>query len=296
MTEIPYSGEKIVKVGEVELAYDTFGEPFSPPMLLIMGLGSQMIRWDDEFCKAIAAQGRYVIRFDNRDVGLSTKFDKAGIPDVMSLIQGGKVDVPYKLKDMAADAIGLLDSLKIEAADVVGVSMGGMIAQTMAIHYPERVRTLTSIMSSTGNPDLPQATPEAMGVLLAPPVSNRDDYITNQLKTAKVLHGQHYPLNEDYVRNYSERSYDRCYHPQGLSRQLGAILVSGSRNEALADVKIPTLVIHGSADPLVPVEGGKDTAKSIPDAKLLIIDGMGHSFPIEVVPQILQAILQHTAP
>ncbi|MHA3962676.1 MAG: alpha/beta fold hydrolase [Candidatus Thorarchaeota archaeon SMTZ1-45] len=296
MSEIPYSGEKTAKVGEVEIAYDTFGNPSDPPMLLIMGLGAQMIRWDELFCKALAGQGRWVIRFDNRDVGLSTKFEEAGIPNIMSLIQGQKVDVPYKLKDMAEDAIGLLDELGIEVADVVGVSMGGMIAQTMAIHYPERIRTLTSIMSSTGNPELPQSTPEAFEVLLAPPASNRTDYITSQLKAAKVLHGSTYPLNEEYVRNYSERSYDRCYHPQGFSRQLGAVLASGSRNEALANVKIPTLVIHGSIDPLVPVEGGKDTAKSIPDAKLLIIDGMGHSFPTEVVPQILQAILQHTAP
>jgi pimeloyl-ACP methyl ester carboxylesterase len=296
MNKIPYSGEKTVRVGEVELAYDSFGNPSDPPMLLIMGLGAQMIRWDDAFCKAIASQGRWVIRFDNRDVGLSTKFAEAGVPNIMSLIQGQKVDVPYTLKDMADDAIGLLDKLRIEAADVVGVSMGGMIAQTIAIHYPERVRTLTSIMSSTGNPDLPQSTPEAMGVLLAPAASNRDDYITAQLKAAKVLHGPVYPLNEDYVRNYAEQSYDRCYHPEGLPRQLAAILTSGSRNKELANVKIPTLVIHGKSDPLVPVEGGKDTAKSISDAKLLLIDGMGHSFPTEVVPQILQAILQHTAP
>lgn len=296
MNKIQYSGEKTAKVGEVEIAYDSFGNPSDPPMLLIMGLGAQMIRWDDAFCKAIASQGRWVIRFDNRDVGLSTKFAEAGVPNIMSLIQGQKVDVPYTLKDMADDAIGLLDKLGIEAADVVGVSMGGMIAQTIAIHYPERVRTLTSIMSSTGNPDLPQSTPEAMGVLLAPAASNRNDYITAQLKTAKVLHGPVYPLNEDYVRNYAEQSYDRCYHPEGLPRQLAAILTSGSRSKALANVMIPTLVIHGKADPLVPVEGGKDTAKSIPDAKILLIDGMGHSFPTEVVPQILQAILQHTAP
>jgi pimeloyl-ACP methyl ester carboxylesterase len=296
MTEIPYSGEKIAKAGDVELAYDTFGNPSSPPMLLIMGLGAQMIRWDDAFCQAIAAQGRWVIRFDNRDVGLSTKCDEAGVPDVISLIQGQKVDVPYTLKEMAHDAVGLLDSLGIQAVDVVGVSMGGMIAQTMAIHYPERVRTLTSIMSSTGNPDLPQSTPEAMEVLIAPPVSNRNDYVTSQLKAAKVLHGPTYPLNEEYVRNYAERSYDRCYDPTGFARQLGAILGSGSRNEALRNVKIPTLVIHGDADPLVPVAGGKDTAKSIPNAKLVIIEGMGHSFPTEMVPKILQELLQHTAP
>ena len=296
MTEIPYSGEKTTKVGDIELAYDTFGDSSTPPILLIMGLGAQMIRWDEAFCQALARLGRWVIRFDNRDVGLSTKFDEAGVPDVMALVQGETVDVPYKLKDMAGDAVGLLDALGIEAADVVGVSMGGMIAQSMAIHYPDRVRTLTSIMSSTGNPSLPQATPEAMSVLLAPPVSNRTDYVNNSLKSAKVLHGSKFPLNEEYVRNYSEISYDRCYHPPGFARQLGAILTSGSRHEALGNVKIPTLVIHGDGDPLVPVEGGKDTAKSIPDSKLVIIEGMGHSFPTEVVPQILQEILQHTAP
>jgi pimeloyl-ACP methyl ester carboxylesterase len=265
-------------------------------MLLIMGLGAQMIRWDEAFCQAIAAQGRWVIRFDNRDVGLSSKLDEAGVPDVLALVQGKAVDTPYKLKDMADDAVGLLDSLGIKTADVVGVSMGGMIAQTMAIHHPDRVRTLTSIMSSTGNPKLPQPKPEAMAVLLAPPVSNLTDYVNNSLKAAKVLHGPKYPLDEEYIQKWSEHSYERCYHPQGFSRQLGAILTSGSRHEALENVKIPTLVIHGDGDPLVPVEGGKDTAKSIPDAKLVIIDGMGHSFPTEVVPQILQELLQHTAP
>ncbi|MFW9810392.1 MAG: alpha/beta fold hydrolase [Candidatus Thorarchaeota archaeon] len=296
MTDIPYSGEKTTKVGDIELTYDTFGNPSSQPMLLIMGLGSQMIRWDEAFCQAIAAQGRWVIRFDNRDVGLSTKLDYAGVPNAMALLQGQSVDVPYKLKDMANDAIGLLDSLRIKAADVVGVSMGGMIAQTMAIHYPDRVRTLTSIMSSTGNPSLPRPKPEAAALLVTPPVSNLDDYINNTLNSSKVLHGPKYELNEDYVRDWAERSYNRCYHPPGFARQLGAVMASGSRHEELKNVKIPTLVIHGDADPLVPVEGGKDTAKSIPGARLVIIEGMGHSFPTEVTPQIIQEILQHTAP
>ncbi|MFW9863586.1 MAG: alpha/beta fold hydrolase [Candidatus Thorarchaeota archaeon] len=295
MKEIAYSEEETVKVGDIEIAYDTFGDPSDPPMLLVMGLGAQMIRWDEVFCKALASQGRWVIRFDNRDVGLSSKFDDAGVPNVMALIGGQTIDIPYKLIDMAGDAVGLLDTLGIKEADVVGVSMGGMIAQTMAIHYPDRVRTLTSIMSSTGNPKLPQPTDDAMAALLAPPASNRDEYIKNSLMGAKILHGPHYPLDEDYVRNYSEISYDRCYNPQGFTRQLAAVLASGSRNEELGKVKIPTLVIHGDADPLVPVEGGKDTAKSIPNADLLIIEGMGHSFPTEVVPQILQAILKHTA-
>jgi pimeloyl-ACP methyl ester carboxylesterase len=296
MKEIAHSEESIAKVGDIEIAYDTFGDPSDPPMLLIMGLGAQMIRWDDVFCEQLASRGRWVIRFDNRDVGLSTKFDNAGVPNVIGLMQGEAVEVPYKLKDMAEDAIGLLDTLGIESADVVGASMGGMIAQTMAIHFPERVRTLTSIMSSTGNPNLPQPTPEAMSVLLTPPVSSRDEYIKNSIEAARVLHGSKYPLNEEYIRNYSEHSFDRCYNPAGVARQFGAIIASGSRQEALKNVKIPTLVIHGDADPLVSIEGGKDTANSILGAKLLIIEGMGHSIPIEAVPQILQAILLHTAP
>ena len=295
MTEVPYSGEKVADIGEIKLEYDTFGNPSSPPILLIMGLGAQMVRWDEAFCQYLAANNRWVIRFDNRDVGLSTKFDEAGVPDVMSLIQGKPVDVPYKLKDMAKDTIGLLDHLEIEKAHVVGVSMGGMIAQTIAINYPDRVRTLTSIMSSTGNPKLPQPKPEAMALLVAPPATSRDEYLKNALASAKVLHGPVYKLNEDLVRKYSESEYDRCYDPPGFSRQLAAVLASGSRSAALKDVKIPSLVIHGDADPLVPVEGGKDTAKSIPGAKLVIIEGMGHSFPTEKVPQIIQAILQHTA-
>ncbi|MFW9927110.1 MAG: alpha/beta fold hydrolase [Candidatus Thorarchaeota archaeon] len=283
-------------MGDIELAYDTFGDPSSPPMLLIMGLGSQMIRWDEAFCQAIAAQGRWVIRFDNRDVGLSTKLDYAGVPNAMALLQGQSVDVPYNLKDMADDAIGLLDSLKIKAADVVGVSMGGMIAQTMAIHYPARVRTLTSIMSSTGNPSLPRPKPEAAALLVTPPVSNLDDFINNSLKSQRILHGPKYTLDEDYVRHWAEQSYNRCYHPKGFARQLGAVITSGSRHEELKNVKIPTLVIHGDADPLVPIEGGKDTAKSIPGARLIIFEGMGHSFPTEIAPKIIKEILQHTAP
>lgn len=166
-SEIPYSGEAIAKVGDIEIAYDAFGNSSGSPLLLVMGLGMQMILWNDAFCKHLAAQGYWVIRFDNRDVGLSTKFDDAGLPDILSLMQGKAVEVPYRISDMASDAVGLLDALKIDAAHVVGVSMGGMIAQSIAIHYPERIRTLTSIMSSTGNPDLPQPKPEVASILVS---------------------------------------------------------------------------------------------------------------------------------
>ncbi|MHA2601058.1 MAG: alpha/beta fold hydrolase [Candidatus Thorarchaeota archaeon SMTZ1-83] len=295
MKEIPYSEEAKVKVGDIEIVYDTFGDPSSPPLLLIMGLGSQMILWDDAFCKALASQGFWVIRFDNRDVGLSTKLDDAGTPDAFSLMQGKTVEVPYKLLDMAADALGLLDALKIDSTHVVGASMGGMIAQTMAINYPERVRTLTSIMSSTGNPDLPQPKPEAVSILVTTPPSDRDEYIDYQLQVWRTLHGPKFPPDEEYVRERSARAYDRSYYPHGTGRQFAAILASGSRRDALKKLKTPTLVIHGDADPLVPVEGGRDTAEAISGSELLIIEGMGHGIPVQVAPRIIEAIVRHAA-
>lgn len=297
MKETQYNGEATAKVGDIEIVYDSFGEHSAPPMLLIVGLGAQMIRWDDAFCQLLAAQGYWVIRFDNRDVGLSSKFDDSGVPNALELIQavqkGVSPDVPYLLKDMAADAVGLLDELGIESAHIVGTSMGGMIAQTIAIHYPDRVRTLTSIMSSTNHPDLPQPTPEAMSVLLKQPPSNRVEFIESSVESSRVLYGTKYPLNEDYVREYAGRAFDRCYYPDGTGRQLAAVLASGSRRDALQGLKVPTLVIHGDADPLVPVEGGKDTAESIPGAKLFIVEGMGHSIPEEVAPEIITEIARH---
>ena len=299
MKEVPHSGETTVKVGAIDIAYETFGDSSAPPILLIMGLGAQMIRWDDVFCQLLAAQGYWVIRFDNRDVGLSTKFDDSGIPNVIQLLQAVQMrksmDVPYLLKDMASDAVGLLDKLGIDSAHIVGASMGGMIAQTIAIQYTNRVRTLTSIMSSTGHTDLPQPTPEAMAVLLKQPPSDRAEYIESSVESSRVLHGTKYPLNEKYVREYAGRAYDRCYYPEGTTRQLAAVLASGSRREALRSINTPTLVIHGDVDPLVPVEGGKDTAESIPGAELLIIEGMGHSIPEEVAGDVITAIARHAS-
>jgi pimeloyl-ACP methyl ester carboxylesterase len=295
--KVVQSSEAIVKVNGVELAYDTFGESKNPPMLLIMGLGEQMIRWDVRFCQSLAAAGFWVIRFDNRDVGKSTKFESAGVPNVLALLLGGQspetLSVPYTLVDMAQDAVGLLDALNIESAHVVGISMGGMIAQTVAIHFPKRVRTLTSIMSSTGNPDLPRPKPEAMMILQQTPPDNRAEYIEYTVQRQRILSGPKYPIDEVYVRDFASRKFDRSFYPQGTTRQLAAILASGSRKEALKKVKIPTLVIHGDADPLVPVEGGKDTAASIPGARLQIIEGLGHDIPVEAAPQILEAIIQH---
>ncbi|MFX1506588.1 MAG: alpha/beta fold hydrolase [Promethearchaeota archaeon] len=296
MSEIIQSKETRVKINGIEITYDTFGDSRAPPMLLVMGLGAQMTMWDEAFCKEIAANGYWVIRFDNRDAGLSTKFDDAGIPNLMEMImkvqQGESVEAPYTLLDMANDAIGLLDALKIETAHVVGASMGGMIAQTISIHYPERVRTLTSIMSSTSNPELPQPQPEAISILITPPPSDRAEYIEDSVKTWRFLNGE-LPFDEEFVRKRSALAFDRSYYPMGTGRQLAAILASGSRKEELNSVKIPTLVIHGDADPLVPVEGGKETAEIIPGAKLLIIEGMGHSIPAAAAPRIIEAIINH---
>jgi pimeloyl-ACP methyl ester carboxylesterase len=294
---VPHSDPTKAKVNGIEIVYDTFGEPSAPPLLLIMGLGEQMIAWDEVFCRELADRGYWVIRFDNRDIGLSTKIDEAGVPDTLALLQaqmqGEAIQAPYTLCDMADDAAGLLDALEIESSHVVGVSMGGMIAQEMAIHHPNRVRTLTSIMSSTGNPELPLPKPEAVSILVTSPPMDREGYLEYSIQIWRVLNGPHYPINEDLVTERANRFFDRGLNPAGTARQLAAILASGSRKEALQSVTAATLVIHGNADPLVPVEGGIDTAGSIPGAELLIIEGMGHDIPLAVAPQVIEAIVRH---
>jgi pimeloyl-ACP methyl ester carboxylesterase len=266
-------------------------------MLLIMGLGGQMIDWDEEFCEQLVRRGFYVIRFDNRDVGLSTKFDEAGIPDVMAVINavqtGETVKTPYSLEDMADDAVGLLDTLKIEKAHICGASMGAYISQIVAFRHPTHVLSLTSIMGSTGNPDLPPPTPEAKKVLLTPMPTEREAYIEESIKGWRILYGSGFPFDEEKWRTGIANAYDRCFYPQGEERQLVAIRTNGNRKPKLVSINVPTLVIHGSDDPLVPIEGGKDTAETIPNAKLLIIDGMGHSLPPETWPQIVDAITEN---
>jgi pimeloyl-ACP methyl ester carboxylesterase len=294
---VPHSDPTKVKLNGIEIVYDTFGDPSAAPMLLIMGLGEQMIAWDEDFCKQLATQGYWVIRFDNRDVGLSTRLDDASVPDILALMQtmaqGEAPQAPYTLGDMADDVVGLLDTLAVESAHVVGISMGGMIAQEMAIHHPGRVRTLTSIMSTTGDPELPPPKPEAQIILVTPPPTDREGYLEHALKIWQVLSGPGFPMDEGRIRERAGRSFDRGLSPTGTARQLAAILTSGSRREALRSVKVPTLVIHGNADPLVPVECGKDTANSIPGAELMIIEGMGHDLPLEVAPRVIEAIVGH---
>ena len=283
----------------IEIAYETFGPPDGRPLLLIMGLAAQMILWDDDLCAALAARGHRVIRFDNRDVGLSTKCDWAGMPDAAAAMQaallGERVDAPYTLPDMAADAVGLLDALGIAAAHVVGASMGGMIAQAMVIAHPTRVLSLTSIMSSTGDRSLPPARPEAAAVLLLPAPTDRAGNIERAVHVFRTIGSPGFPFDEARVRELAARSFDRCFHPAGAARQLVAILASGSRKEALAAVAVPTLVIHGRDDPLIAVEAGLATARAVRGAELLVVDGMGHDLPRAVWPSIVDRISALTA-
>jgi pimeloyl-ACP methyl ester carboxylesterase len=297
MSSVQRTPPAFARANGLDLCYDTFGDPAAPPLLLIMGLNSQMIAWDDEFCSELARRGYRVIRFDNRDIGLSTRFDSAGVPDVsaafMTVMQGKSVDAPYRLSDMAADTAGLLDALGIDKAHVVGASMGGAIAQTLAIEHPSRLRTLTSIMATTGAPGLPPPTADALAVLFKAPAADQAAYFESYAQTWKVLRAGSFPLDEARDLARAGQTWTRGLNPAGSARQLVAILASGSRKEALAAVRVPTLVLHGDADPLVPLACGVDTAESVPGAKLVVIKGMGHALPISMWPQIIDAIAAH---
>jgi pimeloyl-ACP methyl ester carboxylesterase len=288
---------QIARANGIDLCYEIFGDADAEPMLLIMGLGTQMIHWDDDFCRQLAARGFRVIRFDNRDIGKSSKFSGGKRLTAMEMLKLRFLKIPmqapYKLRDMAEDTIGLMDALHISSAHVVGASMGGMIAQEIAISFPQRVRSLTSIMSTTGNPKLPSPTREAMATLMAPPPATKEEYFERFAKTWKVLRVGSFPEDEALDHGRAERTFARGLNPAGIGRQLRAVLASGSRKERLRSVKAPTLVIHGTVDPLVHPEAGKDTAASIPGAKLMMIEGMGHALPIRMWPQIIDAIDKH---
>lgn len=297
MTATDHQPPQLARTNGIELCYEIFGDRDAEPLLLIMGLGAQMIQWDDEFCAQLAARGFRVVRFDNRDIGKSSRMSGGKRLTAFELIKlrllGTPVAAPYKLDDMAADVVGLMDALDIASAHIVGASMGGMIAQEIAMRYPQRVRSLTSIMSSTGNPKLPNPTREASALLMAPPPATYDEYIERFAKTWTLLRGGSFPEDEAKDRARAERSYARGLNPAGVGRQLRAILASGNRKPRLHAVKAPTLVIHGTVDPLVRPEAGKDTAASIPGAKLLLVEGMGHALPIPMWPEIIDAIDKH---
>lgn len=284
-----------VSVNGISLEYEEFGEKDATPLLLIMGLGGQMVAWREALCEQLAGRGFRVIRYDNRDVGLSTKFDEQCpdpgrlIPDVM---EGKDVDLPYTLDDMAHDAAGLLEALGIPAAHIVGASMGGAIAQLVAIHHPTQTLTLTSIMSATSDPDIPGAEPEVIALLLKPVPNEREAKIQQGLDTQRAISGPGFAFDEAGAREIFELSLDRDPDSTGGGRQMLATMSAGSRKEALRNVKAPALVIHGDADPLVPIAGGYDTAEAIPGAKMLVIEGMGHELPEGAWPRMIDSIVE----
>jgi pimeloyl-ACP methyl ester carboxylesterase len=288
---------QIARANGIDLCYEIFGEPAAEPLILIMGLGAQMIQWDDDFCRQLAARGFRVIRFDNRDIGKSSHLSGGKPLTALELLKMRllkiPVKAPYRLSDMAEDTVGLMDTLGIASAHLAGASMGGMIAQEIAIAFPQRVRSLTSIMSTTGNPKIPGPTREAAAILMAPPPKSREEFLERFAKTWKVLRAGSFPEDEALDRGRAERTFARGLNPAGAGRQLRAILASGSRKQRLGTVKAPTLVIHGTVDPLVHPAGGKDTAASIPGAKLVMIERMGHALPLPMWPQIIDAIDKH---
>jgi pimeloyl-ACP methyl ester carboxylesterase len=276
--------------GEVTLAYERFGgSADGEPLLLVMGLGMQMLFWPDDFCTALAARGFAVARFDNRDVGLSTHLRHAGAPRLGAMLTRPAAVAPYLLDDMAADAVAVLDALGWSSAHVVGASLGGMIAQTVAIRHPDRVRTLTSIMS-TPSPRIGRPKLGAMAVLGGRDVAGREHAARRLVKVFRVIGSPGYPHDEEWLLEAGRRAYDRGHDPAGVRRQLAAILASGDRRPGLRSVRVPTLVLHGDADPLVRPSGGRATAAAIPGARLIIFRGMGHDLPRQLWSDMIDAI------
>lgn len=279
----------------IRIAYEEFGDPGATPMLLVMGLGAQMILWREDFCETLAGRGYRVIRFDNRDVGESTWMDDLGMPDVLAVLGAvaarEPVAAPYLLRDMAADAAGLLAALEIERAHVVGASMGGMIAQLVAATYPQRTRSLVSIMSTSGRLGLPMGKPEAVAMLSAQPEgTEREQLVAHGMKLRSVISGPGYPTDPAAMRALVERNIDRRYYPPGAARHYLAIMASGPRVDLLKTVKVPTLVLHGEDDPLLPVECGRDVAALVPGAKIETFPGWGHDVPEAIVPKLVGSI------
>ncbi len=278
--------------GGIEIAYESFGDPDHPTLLLVMGLGMQMLGWDEEFCEQLAGRGFRVIRFDNRDVGLSTKVGRSR-PNVLAGAVGLR-SADYRLADMAGDAVGLLDHLDADAAHVVGASMGGMIAQTIAARHPDRALSLCSIMSGPGGRS-PATMPRmsVIGTLLAKPPSEREAYAAHVASLFERIGSPGYAHDAERMRRRALLSYDRCFHPAGAARQLMAIMASGNRTAEIRTITAPTLVIHGKSDKLLPAAGGKAVAKAIPGARLELIDGMGHDLPVELWPRFADLIAEN---
>jgi len=285
-----FGEEQLAPANGIEIAYQEMGDADGEPLLLIMGLATQMIAWDEGFCSLLVERGFRVVRFDNRDIGRSTKFDSAGLPSRVDLMTGRRASAPYLLRDMARDTAGLMDHLGVESAHLVGASMGGMIAQATAIEHPERVLSMVSMMSTTGSRRVGPPSLRAFGVLLGSPPRGRDAAVARAIKTFKVIGSPGFPFEEDRVREISGRSYDRGHSFAGVFRQLHAITASGDRTGALASVKAPTTVIHGKRDPLIRPAGGRATAAAIPGARLRLIEGMGHDLPPALWPTFADEI------
>jgi len=284
--------KKALRVGpsEIEMAYEEFGDADTPPVLLIMGAGAQMLNWHEGFCAELVARGLRPIRFDNRDAGLSSHFPDAPVPDFNAALAGDMSSASYNLSDMAADTVGLLDALGLESAHLVGASMGGFIAQMVAIEYPDRILSLTSMMATTGNPSVGQPAPDTLGLLGGPPPSTREEAMEQAVRNARVVGSPGFPLDEDEVRERAGLAYDRSYDQLGLMRQFIAVIASGDRTSRLQSIKTPALVIHGDSDRMCDVSGGVATAEAIQGAELVVIEGMGHNLPRPLWPRIASLI------
>lgn len=272
----------------IDIAYERLGEPNAPPVLLIMGLGAQLIAWPDGFCDELLQRRLQLIRFDNRDAGESTHF--SGVPNFAAALAGDYTSAAYTLSEMAADSVGLLDALGVDSAHLVGASMGGCIAQTIAIEHPQRVLSLTSIMSTTGNPSVGQPHPEAGRLFAGGQPTTRAEVVERAIEASRIVGSPGFPRDLELVAERAGREFDRSFDPPALVRQAVAVLTSGDRTERLREVRVPTLVVHGSADKLWDVSGGHATAAAVPGAELLVIDGMGHDLPRAVWPQLATRI------
>jgi pimeloyl-ACP methyl ester carboxylesterase len=282
-----------VTANNLQIEYESFGDESAPTILLIMGLGAQLGRWNIELCQALVDRGYRVIRFDNRDCGLSSKLDAAGVPDIgAALRRGMPLTAAYTLEDMAADCVGLLDALGIPQAHIVGASMGGAIAQIVAALYPQRTLSLTSIMSTSSHPDLPPPTPAAAQALFAPLPATRDQesLVEDAIRRQLAVASPEYPSCPQRLRSLFVEEHERGFHPRGVTRQLAAFLASGDRRKLLATIRVPTLVLHGADDPLIPVACGHDVAAHIPGARMRVIEGMAHDFPLALTEVFAEAI------
>jgi pimeloyl-ACP methyl ester carboxylesterase len=290
-----FGDEQLAPANGIELCYQEMGDPDGEPLLLVMGLATQMIAWSEDFCALLAERGFRVVRFDNRDIGRSTKVRAAGVPNVLEMAVGRRGSAPYLLRDMAADTFGLMDHLGIDSAHLVGASMGGMIVQQCAIEEPRRVRSLTSIMSTTGSRRVGHPSYRTFGLLLSKPPREREAMIERVVKTFRLIGSPGYPFEEERVREIAGLSYDRGHSEAGVARQLHAITASGDRTPKLRELNISALVIHGKNDVLVNPSGGRATAKAIPGARLKMVEGMGHDLPRALWPEFVDQIAANAA-